>query len=58
VNGSAYNLHNSTLGMPIIFGCKVCHTSYADKYGALISLAQIWQEEATQAVKDAMAAEH
>lgn len=28
------NLHNSSLGLPLTFSCKDCHTIYADKYNA------------------------
>ncbi|HYN44980.1 MAG TPA: cytochrome c3 family protein [Candidatus Limnocylindrales bacterium] len=34
VNGSASDLHNNSLGMPVTFNCKSCHTTYASKYGA------------------------
>lgn len=34
VNGSASDLHNGSLGMPVNFSCISCHTTYASKYGA------------------------
>jgi hypothetical protein len=34
VNDSAPDLHNSKLGMPETYGCKACHTTNAEKYGA------------------------
>jgi hypothetical protein len=34
VNGSASDLHNVSLGMPVTFNCLSCHTTYASKYGA------------------------
>ncbi|NJD53672.1 MAG: hypothetical protein FIB07_12480 [Candidatus Methanoperedens sp.] len=34
VNGSASDLHNSSLGMPLTTSCKSCHTTYASKYNA------------------------
>ncbi|NJD53673.1 MAG: hypothetical protein FIB07_12485 [Candidatus Methanoperedens sp.] len=34
VDGSAPDLHNESLGFPVTFNCRSCHTTYADKYGA------------------------
>ncbi|NJD51795.1 MAG: hypothetical protein FIB07_02905 [Candidatus Methanoperedens sp.] len=34
VDGSASDLHNESLGIPVTFNCRSCHTTYADKYGA------------------------
>jgi len=34
VDGNASDLHNGSLGMPVTFNCRSCHTTYADKYGA------------------------
>jgi hypothetical protein len=33
-SNSADTLHNMSLEMPVDNGCLVCHTTYADKYGA------------------------
>ncbi|NJD77391.1 MAG: hypothetical protein FIB08_09900 [Candidatus Methanoperedens sp.] len=34
VDGDADNLHNGSLGMPVTFQCKDCHTTKADQYKA------------------------
>ncbi|NJD51790.1 MAG: CxxxxCH/CxxCH domain-containing protein [Candidatus Methanoperedens sp.] len=34
VDGSASDLHNSSLAMPVTVSCKSCHTTYASKYNA------------------------
>ncbi|NJD52918.1 MAG: hypothetical protein FIB07_08640 [Candidatus Methanoperedens sp.] len=34
IDGSASDLHNSSLAMPVTVSCKSCHTTYASKYNA------------------------